>query len=174
MDVANTASINEDREEYANFSVAYLPYEAIIFTGRNNNEKFGSLKDFVEKGNKVAIVREYDYGKEAMEILYDEKYKQHVEVTNSAELSARMVAAGRVDGTIGNRYTLSHTAKESGVRDKIRATNTVVQSTPVHFMFSKKSVPQKVIHAYNQAIEKLKADGTIQAIVDKYTGQTGS
>ena len=173
IDIANTASINPEREKYANFSIPYLPYEAILFVGKGARNTADSLKSYLDDGHSLAIVREYDYGENTMSLLEKKEYEKQIKVTSSPELSVRIVAAGRVDATIGNRYTLSHTAQENGLRDKITATNTVVQSSPIHVMFSKKSVPQKVIDAYNAAIEDLKEDGTIQAIVDKYTGQTG-
>ena len=173
IDIANTASINPKREKYANFSIPYLPYEAILFVGEGSKNTANSLKSYLDEGHSLAIVREYDYGEETMSLIEKKEYKEQINVTNAPELSVRIVAAGRVDATIGNRYTLSHTAQENGVRDKITATNTVVQSSPIHFMFSKKSVPQKVIDAYNEAIVDLKAEGAIQVIVDKYTGQTG-
>ena len=174
LDVANTASITEERSAYANFSTSYLSYEAVLFLGADDTAQYDSLRAFMDAGNDIAIARGYAYGDEADTLLAKDQYADQVEVMNKPELSVRMVAAGRIDGTIGNRYTLGYTAREDGVADKIRATDTVVQSDPVHFMFSKESVPQKVIDAYDEAITELKADGTIQKIVDDYTGQAGS
>ena len=173
-DIANTASITPERRDYARFSNPYLPYEAILFLQADDTRQYDSLQAFLDAGNTLAITRGYTYGDAADALLDRPNYADQIVVTDSHESSVRGLAFGRVDGTVGNRYTLGHTAKVNGLVRKIRATDTVVQSEPVHFMFSKESVPQKVIDAFNDAITELKTEGTIQKIVNEHTGQAGS
>jgi polar amino acid transport system substrate-binding protein len=174
LDIANTASVTEERSQYANFSTSYLDYEAILFLHSDDTASYGSLRDFMDAGESLGIALGYSYGNEADSLLAEEAYKGQVQELKSPALTTKLLAAGRIDGTIGNRYTLGYTARENGVRDDLRATNTVVQTDPVHFMFSKESVSQTVIDGFNKAIEQLKADGTIDKIVAKYTGGAGS
>jgi polar amino acid transport system substrate-binding protein len=173
-DVANTANKSPEREKYGNFSASYLPYKAVLFQQAGDDRSFESLTDFLDKGNKLSIVIGYDYGDKTNKIVKMDKYADQINEVKNPKLSVRLVAAGRVDGTIGNRYTLGYTARENNVVSKIRATDTIIQSEPVFFMFSKKSVSQDVIDHFNTAIKKLKDQGRIQEIVNKYTSAASS
>jgi len=174
IDAALTANYTEDRDKYGTFSEKYLDYESVLWVPSNHNGNYSSLKEFLEAGNTVGVARGFTYGDKADKLLKSGKYKDQVKQNNKVVLNIRMTAAQRVDGTIGNRYTIGYQAKQNGVRGKIRATDAIVQSSPVHILWSEKSVPKDVIKAWDKAIVKLRNDGTFQEIVDKYTAASGS
>jgi polar amino acid transport system substrate-binding protein len=168
VDVATTANKTPERRIYAHFSQAYLPYEAILFVKAGTSTSYENLRAFLERGKRLAVVQEYTYGDHTDALLASDPFRKQVYATYNVDENVRALAHGRVDGTIGNRYTLAYAAHQVGVRDDIRATGTVVQREPVHFMFSKKSVPKRLVRTFNAAIADLKADGRLTALARGY------
>ena len=169
LDVALAASITEERDKYAKWTISYLPYSSILWTGSDDNVNYGSLEDYLDSGNNLGIIRGFSYGETTDAILENAAYSDQIQENKSAKLNLRMIAADRIDGTLGNQFTMGYFAKREGLFDAVRATDVVVQSEPIYFMFSEKSTSDATIEKFDEAIRTLKADGTIQKIVDKYT-----
>ncbi|SDG28919.1 polar amino acid transport system substrate-binding protein [Limimonas halophila] len=170
VDIGTQANINEKRKKYANFSDPYMKFQSALWKRSSDNTEYSSLEDFLSKGKKLRVLRGFEYG-ENVDSLINKKYKDQIAKADSIKINAKMLAAGRADGTLGNPFVVGYQAKQAGVVDKIEQSVTI-QSSPVHFMLSKKSVPQNEIKAMNKALAKLKENGTIQNIVKKYTGTT--
>jgi len=174
IDVAMAAAKTPERDKYSKWSSHYLPYSAILWVSDDDSNSYRSLEHFLEEGNTVGIIRGSTYGKEADELLKKDKYKEQVKPNKSQNLNIRLITADRLDGLIDNSLTTGFVAREEGLRTEIKESGVVVDESAIRYMFSKESVSDELVAAVDKAIEKLKADGTIQAIVDKYTGQTGS
>lgn len=168
VDMTTTANKTPERKLYARFSAAYLPYEAVLFLESDDSKDYKDVRAFLQSGKKLAVIEEYTYGSQTDALIASEPFRDQVYATYNAEESVRALAHGRVDGTIGNRYTLAYAAKQQGVLDEIRMTDTVVQREPVHFMFSKKSVPERIVRTFDKAIRALKADGRLKAMARDY------
>ncbi len=162
LDVAMAANKTPARKVYARFSRAYMPYEAVLFVQSGNKTTYASLRDFLGHGKELAAALSYTYGDDNDALMNSEDFADQVYRTWGVDESVRGLARGRVDGTIGNRFTVMHAAREAGIHDQIRATQTVVQREPVHFMFSRKTVSKDTIASINDAIAKLKSDGRIR------------
>lgn len=168
LDMAMTANKTPERKVYARFSAPYLPYEAVLFVPAGDPTRYDGLRDFLRRGNTMTKVLSYTYGDDNDALLESDRYGAQVYRTWGVDESIRAVANGRVDGTVGNRYTMLHAARTAGIRDAIRATNTVVQREPVHFMFSRATVGTDTIARVNDAIAQLKADGRIRKMARSY------
>mgnify|MGYP006435915081 CR=1 FL=1 len=168
LDMAMTANKTPERKVYARFSTPYLPYEAVLFVRASDRTRYDGLRDFLRRGHTMTRVLSYTYGDENDALLKSDRYGGQVYRTWGVDESIRAVANGRVDGTVGNRYTMLHAARTAGIRDAIRATKTVVQREPVHFMFSRETVSEATVASINDAIVKLKADGRIQKMARSY------
>jgi len=170
VDVANTATATEKRRRYARFSAPYLDYKAVLFLRAGDDRHYDSLAAFLDDGNTLAVARGYSYGETADALIRDPAYEDQVTWRYRPASSVRGLAFGRVDGTIGNPYTMGAIARDDGIASRVRATGTVVQSDPVRVMFARASVPERVVAAYSEAIATLKARGTIREILRRYTG----
>lgn len=174
MDAAMAGSYTKERDTYITYSEPYLPYESILWVSAENDTEYTSLVDFLDEGNALGVARGYTYGEDTDKLLKMDKYADQVTRNDKVMFNIRMAAKGRIQGTLGNRYTIAYRAKENNIRNKIRATKAVVQSSDIHIMWSEESVPQKVVDAWDNAIVKLKENGTFQEIVNKYTKASGS
>mgnify|MGYP006429815477 CR=1 FL=1 len=167
VDLTYQASINEKRSKYASFSDSYLPYSAILWKFSSDENTYQSLEDFFQSGKNLGITRGYSYGDEADSLI--EKNKKQVSENNELLLNIRMTSAERIDGFLGNEFSTSYTAKQNNLLKNLTPTSVIVQSTPVHYMFSEKSVSEETIKKFNKAIVRLKEKGKIDEIVKKYT-----
>lgn len=171
VDVVNTARPTVARRSYARFSAPYLRYRAVLFLRAKDIRQFDSLSGFLAAGNSLAVVRGYSYGKTVDTIIGKPAFADQVIQRYSASNSLRNLVVGRVDGTIGNPYILGYIARREGLEAEILQTETVVQDNPAHLMFAKASVPERVVQDYSKAIARLKREGRIRRILDRYKVQ---
>jgi polar amino acid transport system substrate-binding protein len=168
VDVTSPAAKTPEREVYARFSISYLPFESVLLTAADHTGEHSDLADFLEEGYSLSVVRGYAYGKETARLLKRPAHADRIFRSYGLRTSVRNVAVGRVDGAIGNREAVGYLIREAGFGERVTITDTVVQSDPSRFMFSKKTTtPALVTHA-SQAIRAMKQDGTIEKIVARY------
>jgi len=170
IDLTPAANYTEKRDEFAHYSEPYLDFESILWVNAGDSEGYNSLKDFLDGGKRLGVTQGWTYGDTADKLIDMGEYQKQIDKNSKVKLNIRMTAAGRVDGTLGNRYTIAYQAKEQGVRENIRRTNAVVQSAPVHIIFSEKSVSKETVETWSDAIKKLKKNGTIEEITKEFAG----
>jgi polar amino acid transport system substrate-binding protein len=169
VDMAAWASKTEERAAYANFSDFFMPFEAVLFTQAGSGADHETLEGFLKAGNKLGTVADYSYGADADAVISKAAYEANILPVRSLKLNIRKLARGRIDGLIGSPFTVSHMARQVGLDDKIAASDLVVNSSDTFVMFSKKSVNQETIDAFNKALATLRDNGTLDRIIAKYT-----
>lgn len=162
--IANAVAITPEREAKYDFSSIYSFYGSQIVTHKNN-KNINQLYDF--KGKIIAgvlgsnhinnlkhafpkndiIVKTYETRDGAM---YDTEYQ-------------------RVDGYINSKPILLAEIKRKNLPFKLVGKPITIEQ--VAFPFSKNEKGQALREKFNQAIEKLRANGTLQNIAIKYFGE---
>lgn len=164
INVAASASNNPERRSWALFSDTYRPSENILITAKTDTAQYANLGAFFDSGAFLAVVRGYDYGAAAPVI----SAQPNIEEVASPERALRMVAAGRVGGTIGDRLVMGAIAKEEGVSDKLALTDTVTDRDDVYFMFAKATVSDAEVAAFNASLQALEDSGALSEILSRY------
>ena len=96
----------------------------------------------------------------------NEKNKQNiVEVTNFEQLP-EMLERGRIDGIIATPSSLKSYTNKTNTMDSfaVRAR----YQEPLHFLFSKESVPEDVVLNFNKELSTLLKKGRVDAILESY------
>ncbi|MCX4025154.1 transporter substrate-binding domain-containing protein [Endozoicomonas sp. SM1973] len=171
IDIVPQANITKEREKYAIFSIKYLLYESRLWLNTTNLSQPKNLQSFLDSNELLGITRGYSYGKNTDEIINNPKYTNKIKSGTYTKQIIGMLAEGRLDGILGNRFTVGYIAKKESLHKKIRATGIVVQSDPVYFMFSKKSISMPVLNSFNKAILELDKKQIIKRIANSYTGE---
>ncbi len=169
-DFVSGASLNEERQQYANFSTPYRDETMVLMVRKGEVGKYSleKLSDIVKADFKLGIVRDFFYGDEHQKSMEDEAYSKKVSIVNSDTANLKKLLAGRVDGILIDRYTGPFLAKQEGAGNKIELHPLKVSSSDIFLMFSKKSVPSETIEKVNTALEAIKQNGTYQAILNRY------
>jgi len=172
MDVALAAARNAEREGYAHFTEPYRFERVGVMVRRDDQaiQALDSLKEMIDAGRTIGLWRDYHYGETVAKLRADPAYADGFKVIHEGRTLVRMLAAGRVDATLGDPVADVYTARQLGVADKVKPHGLTVLKTPVHFMLSQESVPASARTRLNEAIAALRADGTLEALVRDYVG----
>lgn len=176
-DILFNAGKNEGRQHWGHYSQHVLiPQKYYLFAQKGSSIKT-DLKFNNVSSRSIAVRAGYLYGNGPFKkaIITPHTFF-NIARTNSTKQSVMLLLNGRVDMFVGDRLPVMHYLKQHGLIDKIELvqdSNTdedlVVLTWPTYFLFSKKSVPLSYVHAFDKAMETVIADGTYEAIYDKYS-----
>ena len=173
---AASATFTEERAKFVYFSDPYRREENSFFVKKGDSGKFifnsRDMKGFVAslKANKVriAITDGMVYSsKEINDFINDAANKPYLVPTATSYESIDLLLKGEVDGILDDRVITSAAIWRTKNSDKIAEVYLGI-STPIHYMFSKASVPQSVVTEFNTALKTIQSDGTYSRIVRDY------
>lgn len=171
VQATGSATITDERKKWANFTIPYNYEEEVIYTGKNL-PKFSSVKeatDYIVKNKvRVGILANAVHADKALNaFMKDPKNTPKLVLGESDAALARMLKDQKVDMIFAVRLSLHQTFIAS---DKDFVESRINAKTPVAFILTKygdHAVSDEVVAKLNNAITKLKADGSIQKIIDK-------
>ena len=152
-----------EREVYMLYTVALVTGESLIWSAAGETAarfEWTSIEDL--RGLRIGITQGYSYGE-----TLDRSFKNGDVIAVSAPTVERlfeMLANGRVNLALANDavgYSLAGKFPEAGILPSTQATN----SETFYIGISRKSPAVKLVPMINQAIERLRADGSIDRIV---------
>jgi cystine transport system substrate-binding protein len=157
--VINQVGITDARKQKYDFSEPYIASKAVLIV-RGDDE---SIKGFADlKGKKSAQSLTSNFGKLAQEA------GAELVGTDGFDQSIQLVLTGRADATINDSLSfLDFKKHKPDANVKIAAEQANADYSGV---IIRKGEPE-LLEAINKALVDIKADGTYQAISDKYFGQ---
>lgn len=173
---AASATFTEERAKFVYFSDPYRREENSFFVKKEDSGKFifnsRDMKGFVAslKANKarIAITDGMVYASnEINDFINDPANKSYLIPTATTYESIDLLLKGEVDGILDDRVITSAAIWRTKNTDKIAEVYLGI-STPIHYMFSKASVPQSVVTEFNTALKTIQSDGTYSRIVRDY------
>ena len=169
IDLAASASKTPEREEYAYFSDPYRSESAALFIRKADQGKFqfSSLRDIIGTEFSLAVVRGYYYGEEFSELMKNEDFRKHVHEVNDNQLAQRQLVRGRVDGFLEDPIAASVELEEEGVADQV-INVLAIYSDDIYVMFSKKTLSESDVEAFNRSLEEIRNSGHYDNILGRY------
>lgn len=173
-DIAFGATYTDERAQFANFSVPYRFEENSLFT----KKKGGKVLEFDDIPELLAQIRLFNYriGVTKGFIYADSRINDFIndninadivfKASNDAENLAALLK-GEIDGFLSDRIVGASLVINNKVENKISEKRLGIK-TPIHFMFSKKTVPMELVDKFNDAIKSLVMSSDYKEIVKKY------
>ena len=157
--VINQVGITDARKQKYDFSEPYIASKAVLIVRADDD----SIKGFADlKGKKSAQSLTSNFGKLA------EGAGAELVGTDGFDQSIQLVLTGRADATINDSLSfLDFKKHKPDANVKIAAEQADADYSGV---IIRKGEPE-LLEAINKALADIKADGTYQAISDKYFGQ---
>lgn len=157
--VINQVGITEARKQKYDFSDPYIASKAVLIVRADDD----SIKGFADlKGKKSAQSLTSNFGKIA------EGAGAELVGTDGFDQSIQLVLTGRADATINDSLSfLDFKKHKPDANVKIAAEQ---ENADYSGVIIRKGEPE-LLEAINKALADIKADGTYQAISDKYFGQ---
>lgn len=173
-DMADGATYTEERAQYAYFSKPYRFEENSLFIRRGTEGKFRfkNVKEFLEavKQNKykLGVIDGFVYADPAINEWLGAPENQDLIVRVSDDKhNVSNILKGKIDCFLADRIAGATQIWRQHHGDEINEIRMGIQ-TPIHFMFSKKTVPYSVVEKINEAIDKVRDTKQYQDIITWY------
>ncbi len=168
LDMMGLMSITEERKKYLNFIGPHFFENMQLLVPVNSNYKINKHEDLKNLPKKVVLIGGAWYGKEIDNLLKDNSFKKKMvfisggnELTNTLE----KIRLGRVSG-----YMLAKVPGMTKLEQYkgLKYHPFVINSNPVYFGLSKKSVNPILLKRLQDALERIKAKGEFERILKEY------
>ncbi|GAA0604559.1 ectoine/hydroxyectoine ABC transporter substrate-binding protein EhuB [Virgibacillus siamensis] len=160
-------AINPDRCENADFAEPSMMYGEGLIVPKGNPMDLHSYEDIAEKGATVSIMQ----GATEIEYVKQMGVKES-QIQTAADIPATFsaVSSGRADATTGTEMTVKMALKSSG-NDKLEFVSDFeqpdIEGIPSYGAAAFHKDADELRKAYNEALAKLKKDGTVKEILKK-------
>lgn len=114
---------------------------------------------------RIGVIRNTFFGKR-----FDLDSRLKLERSSKYEVMVRQLSKGRIDTATGNAIVLNYLFNKLNMLDKVEQPGIVLTQKEQWFQMSKKSKHLDKLPRIRQAIRELKADGTFDQILTRYTG----
>lgn len=168
LDLTSSASLTEDRQQFARFSDPYRQADVAIYVRRGETGRFAlhGLQDIPEAGLRLGIVTGYYYGEAFEALMKDDRFVAQVDPAADYDINIRKLIHGRIDGFIVDDVGVMVSAlRRLGVADQIERYPLSLPGDDLHFMFSRKTVDASRVEEVDQVLARMRDDGRLQAIM---------
>ena len=171
IDMLGGASKTSARESFAYFSDEYRSESFILYVRKGEAGKYAnqSLKQLLDSDFRIGVTHDYIYGEQVSQFQDSDEYRDKFVSVPTTEVNYYNLVQNQIDGFLEDPFVAAYTIKRKGLQEDIEAHPLEVHSGSVAIMFSKKSVTQETVEAFNKALAKLKQTGEYQKILEKYS-----
>ena len=157
--VISSFSVTQDRLKKIDFSLPYLITGVGAIMRKEHQNKIKEFSDLTNQ--KIAVVK----GATAESLLKENYPDLSLEVADNKSDAMKKLTSGEVDGYSNDLLFLSVAAKENP--DKYYTLEGTLSADPYGIGVQKNN--KTLLNFVNNLLKKIKKDGTIQRIIDKYT-----
>jgi len=171
LDAATSASETPERAAYAYFSDVYRDAEMALYVrrGEAKSYKLDSLAAIPAAGIRVGVIAGYHYGVEFAQLMQQQAFAAQVDPALDYRTNINKLLGGRIDVyLVEDVGVMVAEAKALGVEGQIERHPLRLPGEPLHLMFSRQSVEQETVQAVNAGLARMRAEGRLQAIMDKF------
>lgn len=170
IDFVMGASRTEAREDFAHFSDPYREEQFVLFirSGEEHRYSASTLEDFVEEGQRIGIVNEYYYGESTHELVNDEANRAQFVGAMMSEFNLVRLLDLEIDAFLEDKAVGYSLIRRKGLHEYIQTYPIELDTSNVYVMFSRDSVDEERIEAFNDALQELRSSGGYDNIMQRY------
>ena len=173
-DIAAGATYSDARAEYVYFSTPYRYEENSLFMMHNSDKElnFNSVSEFLAQVRLqnflLGITKGFIYADPQINLfIKDESNKDLIfEYDNDVEALQALIR-GDIDGFMSDRVVGAAAILNQKANSQVREVQLHVK-TPIHLMFSKKSIPIQLVNKFNNEIKEFITSDDYKKIVKTY------
>ncbi|MGL5092528.1 MAG: substrate-binding periplasmic protein [Aeromonas sobria] len=171
VQLAMSANITTERQQYARFSHPYREEETAIVIRRQDAERWRGITTLEQLINTpdfhIGVLKGFDYGNTFRQLMTRPELQSRLQMRLRLEQLLKMLQGGRIQGFILDPHGLQEWRHKDELQDGLHILLRI-ELTPVHLMLSKKSTTETQLQQINLAIEQLKQSPDYQQILDRY------
>lgn len=171
VQLAMSANITTERQQYARFSHPYREEETAIVIRRQDAERWRGITTLEQLINTpdfhIGVLKGFDYGNTFRQLMARPELQPRLQMRLRLEQLLKMLQGGRIQGFILDPHGLQEWTNKDELQDELHILLRI-ELTPVHLMLSKKSTTEAQLQRINLAIEQLKQSPDYQQILERY------
>ena len=170
IDILGGATVTESRAKFAYFSDSYRHESFVLYIREGESEKYSakSLKELLEAGFRLGVTQDYIYSDQVNALQDDENFSASIVSVPITEVNYYNLTQDHIDGFLEDPFVAAFTIRRKGLQGQIEALAVEIESSDVSIIFSKESVDEETVQAFNKALEKLTQSGEYDKILSKY------
>jgi polar amino acid transport system substrate-binding protein len=171
LDVSTSTSWTPERTAWAWFSEPYRETEMAIYVRRGEVGRFDleSLADIAEERFRLGVITDYYYGDEYQALTAEPRYEPWIEGATDYATNIRKLIGGRIDGyLVEDVGVMAAELARLGLADQVARYPLPIKGEQLRFMLSRRTVDAGIVAALDAALERMRADGRLAAIMSRY------
>ncbi len=170
MDLLGGATRTPERERFAHFSDPYRSEQFVLFIREGSLDEYPEegLESLLENGFRLGLTQGFVYSEEVTTLQTDERFENQFVEAPISELHFNRLQDDRIDGFLDDPYAVAAIERRRGLTGETEPHPIEFPSGEVHFMFSRETVSEEQVEAFNQALEIIREDGRYEEILDRY------
>lgn len=171
VDLLGGASKTASREEFAYFSASYRHESFVLYVKSDKVEAYSdkSLAQLIEEKFRLGVTEDYMYGDEVSDMQDNSALTSQIITVPITEVNYYNLTQNQIDGFLEDPFVAGYTIKRKGLTKQISAFPIEVHSGDVSILFSKSSVAEEIVAAFNKGLESIKTSGEYEKILKKYS-----
>ncbi|RTK92339.1 MAG: transporter substrate-binding domain-containing protein [Rickettsiales bacterium] len=173
-DIAAGATFTEARSEFVYFSTPYRYEENSLFVleDSNKNLNFKSISEYLAQVRLqnfvIGVTKGFIYADPQINLFVADQANQDIIRQYSNDVEAlQSLLKGEIDGFMSDRVVGAAAILNNQATGLVKEVQLHIK-TPIHLMFSKKSVPLELVDKFNQEIKKFEISTEYKNIVKTY------
>tara|TARA_B110000467_G_C18325216_1_gene488439 strand:- start:692 stop:1462 length:771 start_codon:yes stop_codon:yes gene_type:complete len=171
MDMAMGASHTPEREETAYFSLPYRLEKVNLFVrkGTTHKIKLNTLSDLSNSDYMIGVEGGYFYGDDYQKLITTKEFHAHINNVIDLEQNVALLLKGHIDGFLVDPITMKAFSEKYSLQDQFEVHPLEIYQDNIHIMLSRKSCSIETLNRINNAIVKLKKNGEMSKIINRWT-----
>ena len=171
MDMAMGASHTPEREETAYFSLPYRLEKVNLFVrkGTSDTIKLNTLSDLSKSDYMIGVEGGYFYGEEYKKLITTKEFYTRINDVIDLEQNVALLLKGHIDGFLVDPVTMKAFSEKYSLEGEFEVHPLKIYQDNIHIMLSRKSCSIETLNRINKSINKLKKNGEISKIIDRWT-----
>jgi polar amino acid transport system substrate-binding protein len=168
LDIAQSASVTEERRRYAVWTEPYRIEKVTLFALDKGPTSIKSLRDLLGKSVQIGYMRGSEFGGDFQALKDHPQLKTSLKALTSNQSALEMLRAGRLDYVIEEQLTFAYMAANQPGPTLAKLSN--IDTGKISFMLSKKALERdpKLLDKLNSALQTLKKKRMVDAAFAKY------
>ncbi|MBN9412489.1 MAG: TRIC cation channel family protein [Candidatus Paracaedimonas acanthamoebae] len=173
-DFAAGATYTAERAKFVHFSAPYRFEENSLFIRRHEESRlqFKTIVEFLhqvkQRQFRLGVIEGYIYADPEINKWLEDPANQKLIVKANNDLeNINLLLDEKIDGFLADRVVGATLIWRANHGDRINEIRLGIK-TPIHLMFSKKTVPLAQVEEFNKAIEEVKSSSTYNKIISWY------
>lgn len=158
LDVLAPASYNPKRAQFAWYSKPFRAERMRIVVRKETQHQWPltSLEAMLKQNYRISFHLGTWYGAEFEKVAKNPNFHGLLYSGTNNQKRLKMLLRERVDGVLGEVVSLLQDAEKMGISDKLAVIDYPVHDNEVHFIFSKKNIPEHFVHSFNNVLKSYK------------------